>query len=331
MNSHVFEQIAMMCQESESLKERVCVLSADTSRSVKTEICTKSLGVFSRHNPRAGLFTLPLTENLMVGMAEGLAVENYFPVIGIYESFLRIVIEELDSLCRSLDTSTQGMMVVATHAGFTCSDGRGIQSVGLPSTLAVMPKLTYWEPASCADARELTRSIIGRRRGIHVLRCPRADYCYPMTPETVCVLGSGGSAAYMRPQVRDPRGILIICNGSLLREAVQAAQECRCAGVEAAIVCVRCRHLSEYERGLFRAWLRRSRAVVTVHDSFGGYLEHWMYDTLGNVEARGIQVRHLEAKGYGQSGRYAKLLSDQGLDGDAITQAILEVHDETSP
>src|SRR4030042_48372 len=273
MYSEVFKNQGIECAKNPPLRNKIAVLSADTSRSVKTIQVADVLGIFGPDAYRGRMLRRPLAENLLFGIAEGLSHEHLFPIVGIYESLIKIVMEELESLCRSL-SPTKGIVIVATHSGYSCSDGRGIQSITIPVILSKLPNLNYIEPTSLKDAAIITKELLQRRKGIYVLRCPGKEFCLEQLPPQILDLGFWDDEPIRDRNEESAPEVVIVCNGSLVQEATRVLELTQRYGIQVRIIVMRCLSLTNRESAWLRELLEQTSLVITIHDSFGGYFRN---------------------------------------------------------
>ncbi|MFC1635604.1 transketolase C-terminal domain-containing protein [Planctomycetota bacterium] len=319
MYNEVFKNVRIECEKNPRLLNNITVLSADTSISVKTIQVAEVLGIFGPDAYQGRMLRLPLAENLLLGIAEGLSHEHLFPIVGIYESLIRIVMEELESICRSL-SPTKGIVIVATHSGYSCPDGRGIQSITLPSILSKLPNLNYIEPTSLKDAAIITKELLQRRKGIYVLRCPRKEFCLEQLPPRILELGFWDDESIRGKNEEIDADVVIVCNGSLAKEATRVIDIVHRWGIQVRILLLRCLSLANKESAWLRELLERANLIITIHDSFGGYLRNVIEKHL--MFSCNVNVCHFEAQGFGQSGTYNELLNVNGLDAQSIVKCI---------
>jgi len=272
-----------------------------------------------------------MAENLELGIAEGLAGEGLFPVVGIYEAFIRIVIEELSSFCRSMDLESQGLLVVATHSGFTCRDGRGIQSVDIPALLDHIPGLIYWEPTCAADADRVIDFIFEEQTGMHIIRCPRLEFCchdFGISSEFECgfdfISKSSGSTATGDD---NRNGIILICNAPLVEQALDVQNRAKKDSIEVGVIVVRSPRQIRQNPKHFIDCILYAKAIILMHDSIGGYLKNALSDLVRQSLCESEAIVSVESKGYGDSGQYMDLLKANELDSESIWRTLKEVHE----
>jgi transketolase C-terminal domain/subunit len=108
-------------------------------------------------------------------------------------------------------------------------------------------------------------------------------------------------------------------------EAAEASATARHQGTQNQVIAVRSTRLDHAQEAWLEERLANATRIVTVHDSYGGYLRHWVLTHLKGNGCDGRKVRSLDVAGFGSCGEYSELLKTHGLDAGSILSAMAEV------
>ncbi len=167
-------------------------------------------------------FDVGIAEGHAVTMAAGMARQGLLPVFAVYSSFLQ---RGFDMLIH--DVALQGLHIVfcVDRAGLVGSDGETHQGLFDISYLGTVPGMTVMCPASFEELREMLYAALFHTEGPVAVRYPRGgegryEGC-DMSPETV---------------LREGKDLTIICYGTMVNEALDAADKLSLQGISAEIV-----------------------------------------------------------------------------------------------
>lgn len=168
-------------------------------------------------------FDVGIAEGHAVTMAAAMAKQGLTPVFAVYSSFLQ---RGFDMLLH--DVALQGLHVVfcVDRAGLVGSDGETHQGLFDVSYLGTVPGMTVLCPASFAELREMLSFALFNVTGPVAVRYPRGGEgrytgCDDLKPETV---------------LREGEDLTIICYGTMVNEALDAADRLALQGISAEIV-----------------------------------------------------------------------------------------------
>ena len=169
-------------------------------------------------------FDVGIAEEHAVSMAGGLAKQGMVPVVAIYSTFLQ---RSFDQLMQDIALLKLHVVLAVDRAGLVGEDGathHGTFDVGF---LRQIPGMKILAPASMAEQKEMLRWAVQEYGGPVAIRYPRGgdrDYT-----------GSRWSPEGMPVCHRAGKDITILTYGTLVNNAMAAANQLREQGVEAAV------------------------------------------------------------------------------------------------
>lgn len=279
------------------------VLDADTSHSTQTWI-------FGAKYP--GRFVnCGIAEANMVSVAAGMAACGMIPVVSTFAFLLTLRAGE--QVRSQVAYSKLNVKLAGGYAGLSdFADGASHQSVMDIAVMRAMPNMTVICPGDAESTEELLRQAISMPGPVY-FRLSRDEVPrYPIERRHIRI----GKAI----RRREGRDIAIFSTGSILEEAMTAAEELQQGGIAARVIDMHTvKPLDEEEVASAAA---ETRALMTVeeHNVVGG-----LGDAVASVLAqRGLAVRFVKAgiqDRFGQSGAYAALKDHYGISATAIVAA----------
>ena len=171
------------------------------------------------------LFDVGIAEEHAVSMAGGLAKQGMIPVVALYSTFLQ----------RAYDQIIQDVAILKLHvvfaidrAGLVGEDGEthhGVFDVGF---LRHIPGMRLLAPASCLEQQQMLTWAVKEFDGPVAVRYPRggdlgySDSCWDGSADAVCH--------------RRGKDIAIITYGTLIGQALEAAELLAKRGIDAAVI-----------------------------------------------------------------------------------------------
>lgn len=256
-------------------------------------------------------FDVGIAEGHAVTMAAGMAKQGLVPVFAVYSSFLQ---RGFDMLIH--DAALMGLHIVfcVDRAGLVGSDGETHQGLFDISYLGAVPSMAVLCPASFAELREMLRFAL-TLPGPVAVRYPRGGEgrykdC-DVHPETV---------------LREGKDLTIVCYGTMVNEALDAADRLAMQGISAEIVKLGMVFPNSYEQCL--ASLKKTKKLLAPEEvCAAGCIGRRILDACAEKQLRLSAARLLNlGDGIIPHGTVEELRRDYGIDADAIVRSASELN-----
>lgn len=269
---------------------------------------------FKQRYPRR-MFDVGIAEEHAMSMAGGLAKQGMTPVIALYSTFLQ---RSYDMILQDICMLNLPVILAVDRAGLVGEDGEthhGIYDVGF---LRHAPGMKILCPASLQEAEDMLRWAAKERSGPVAIRYPK-----------------GGNGAYTASSWkgenscvcihREGKDIAILTYGTLVNNAMEAADILSEHGVEATVIRLTCIHSLQAEDILPK--LPASKKLFIAEEIAGncGIREHiscLIKDSDPDFTVCGVDLGNR----YIQHGAVDKLYDHYGLSAEKLAQSIMEVH-----
>lgn len=174
---------------------------------------------FARQFPKR-YFDVGIAEGHAVCLAGGLAKQGMIPVVAVYSTFLQ---RAYDMLLQDVAMQRLHVVFAVDRAGLVGPDGETHQGIFDAAYLRTVPGMTVLCPANGRELERMLSQAICQMDGPVAVRYPR-----------------GGDGAYtgvcLDPVLRPGRDVTIIAYGTMINEALQAAQLLEARGIRAAVL-----------------------------------------------------------------------------------------------
>ncbi len=256
-------------------------------------------------------FDVGIAEGHAVTMAAGMAKQGLVPVFAVYSSFLQ---RGFDMLIH--DAALMGLHIVfcVDRAGLVGSDGETHQGLFDIGYLGAVPGMAVLCPASFAELREMLRFAL-TLPGPVAVRYPRGGEgrykdC-DVHPETV---------------LREGKDLTIVCYGTMVNEALDAADRLALQGISAEIVKLGMVFPNSYEQCL--ASLKKTKKLLAPEEvCAAGCIGRRILDACAEKQLRLSAARLLNlGDGIIPHGTVEELRRDYGIDADAIVRSASELN-----
>jgi 1-deoxy-D-xylulose-5-phosphate synthase len=267
---------------------------------------------FSKEYPER-FYDVGIAEQHGVTMAAALAAGGMKPVFAVYSTFLQRAYDQLLH-----DTSMQKLPVVfaVDRAGIVGEDGETHQGLFDLSYLRSIPNMTIMAPSNEDELQQMVLSALNYTDGPVAIRYPRDKVVgVEIRPPTPLPHGKG-------ELIRQGEDLLIIAAGTVVNQAMEAAEKLFWQGIKAAVI--NARFVKPLDRELIISWSRRCGRVITVEENVlpGGFGSA----VLELFEQKGvyIPVKRLGVNDcFVPHGTRAQMLACCGLDTEGIYNAAL--------
>jgi transketolase len=287
--------------------ERVVALSADLTESTRAN-------TFAEAYPKR-FIEVGVAEQNMASVASGMAAMGKIPFIASYAMFSPG--RNWEQIRTTVAYNNANVKIAGAHAGVSVGpDGATHQAIEDIALMRAMPNMVVLAPADEHEARKATLAA-AQFEGPVYFRLGRSATPTVTTPESPFEIGKA-EIVYSRDQSHE-RKIGIVVTGSLLYNALKAAEALEADGVGASVL-----HLATIkplDGAALEAFAKDHDALVTVEEhqingGLGGAVAEYLSETTPTKIARiGVQDQ------FGQSGTPEELIAHYGMDVPAITAA----------
>ncbi len=176
-------------------------------------------------------FDVGIAEEHAMSMAGGLAKQGMIPVIALYSTFLQ---RSYDMILQDIAMLKLHCVIAVDRAGLVGDDGEthhGVFDVGF---LRQAPGMTICCPASRKELQDMLTWAVEHQSGPVAIRYPRGgdlDYC-----DTDWKLDLGDSTKGVAVRHREGKDVTILTYGTMLQNAMDAAQLLSQQGIEATVI-----------------------------------------------------------------------------------------------
>ena len=302
-----FGQAALELPE---IDDRVVVLTSD--------LCVFSgLERFKGKYPDR-LYNVGIAEQNMVGVAAGFAREGFIPFATTYAAFASM--RCADQVKVNMGYMGLPIKLVGLTAGFAVGSlGATHMSLEDVSVMRAMPNVTVLSPADCTAA---VKAVVA------AATCPGPVYLRlsgPM-PNPIVYKGECPFEVGKANVLRDGTDVTFIATGSMVYQALKAAELLEGDGVSAEVVDMHTIQPLD-EEAVSRASGRKLIVTVEEHSVVGG-LGSAVAEQLARLPRHPRLVRVGHEGRYPLAGSYADLIRSDGLDAEGIRGRVVKLIQE---
>jgi len=267
-------------------------------------------------------YDVGIAESAAVDIAAGLAKTGMRPVVCIYSTFLQ---RGFDQIFQEVSLQNLPVVFCVDRAGMVGADGathHGLMDIGY---LRMLPNVVLTAPADAAEMREALRFATTHNQAV-VIRYPKDSVpTNPLAQTASAKPFELGKSVVVR---RTPHSALVIVSyGTLLVEAVEAAERLDSMGIGADVI--NARFASPVDEGLLDLLVAGKR-LLTIEDH---YLSCGFGSALLELAAsRGCELGRIRVLGaprrfFGHHSRAAQLM-EAGVTADEIVKTAKELVSE---
>lgn len=286
------------------LDHRVVVLDADLSRSTTTDR-------FAHRYPER-FFNVGIAEQNLVGMAAGLSMTGLVPFATTYAVFIS---RAFDQIRQAVAFAATNVKVVATHAGLAASyDGGSHQGILDLALMRALPGMTVLSPVDYHAARGAILAAASRQGPVYVRLQKEA---VPILTPVDQAFEIGTTHTF-----RDGDDVAIFATGSMVSQALDAAERLAERGVEARVVEVGT--LKPLDRSAVREAAIACGCAVTAeeHSRYGGLHDAVLHALAGEIRCPAVAVAIDDR--FGETGSWQQLRHHHGLSAEGIFSSALQ-------
>ncbi len=256
-------------------------------------------------------FDVGIAEGHAVTMAAAMAKQSLVPVFAVYSSFLQ---RGVDMLIHDIALQKLHTVLCVDRAGLVGSDGETHQGLFDISYLGMVPGMTVLCPANFAELREMLGHALRSISGPVAVRYPR-----------------GGEGKYLdctlsaETVVKEGKDLTIVCYGTMVNEALAAAEKLSGLGITAEIVKLGIVFPNSYETVL--SSLRKTGKLLAVEEvCAAGCIGQRVLTACAErkLSLQGAKLLNL-GEGIIPQGTVAELRHDYGIDAQGIVHAASEL------
>ncbi|USN88941.1 MAG: transketolase family protein [Candidatus Nomurabacteria bacterium] len=291
--------------------ERIVALCCDLTESTQTH---KFANEFPHRFVQVGI-----AEQSMASVASGMAAMGKIPFIASYAMFSPG--RSWEQIRTTICYNNSNVKVVGAHAGVSVGpDGATHQAIEDMAIMRVIPNMVVIAPADVHEARKATLAA-AKYDGPVYFRLGRSATPVVTTPETPFEIGKA-QVMYLRDAAHE-QTVGIVVTGSLLFNAIKAAEELNAAGIGASVLHMATIKPLDTEALLSFANEHKTLVTVEEHQITGG-LGSAVAEYLSSV--RPTKIARVGVKDrFGESGEPDELISHFGMDVPGIVAAAKEV------
>ena len=254
-------------------------------------------------------FDVGIAEGHAVTMAAAMAKQGLVPVFAVYSSFLQ---RGIDMLIHDLALQKLHAVLCVDRAGLVGSDGETHQGLFDISYLGMVPGMTVLCPANYAELREMLGHALHSVSGPAAVRYPR-----------------GGEGRYSdcavsaESVVREGADLTVVCYGTMVNEALDAADSLSALGVSTEIVKLGIVFPNDYT-GVLSSLRKTGRLLMAEEVCAAGCVGERILSACAEngLSLQGAKLLNL-GDGVIPHGTVAELRRDYGIDARAITRTAL--------
>ena len=261
------------------------------------------------------LFDVGIAEEHAVSMAGGLAKQGMIPVVALYSTFLQ---RSYDMILQDICMLNLPVILAIDRAGLVGEDGEthhGIYDVGF---LRHAPGMKILCPASLMETADMLRWSVNRKAGPVAIRYPRGgngvytDSGWNDAASSVCVHRTGND-------------LTIITYGTLVNNAISAAERLSQDGIDATVLRLMC--VNPLDVGELISKMPVGKNVFIVEEIAGncGIHEHLACLLRQENSEYVVYGRDLGNR-YIQHGALNRLYDCYGISAEKLAEWIREVH-----
>lgn len=300
------QKLAATLDELMAKDEKIVVLDADLSRPNGTN------PLYEKYPTRC--FNCGIQEQNMVGVAAGLAAYGFKPIVVTFTPFATRRV--CDQIAISVAYAKNKITIIGTDPGITAELNGGthmsMEDVGV---IRSIPTMTIYDAVDANQLGQALEQVINYEGPVYV-RMPRKSRPDVFGPDYKFEL-------FKADVVKEGKDVSIIATGTMVREALDAAEMLKSEGVNAEVISVNT--IKPLDKDTILASVKKTNKVVTVenHNVVGG-----LYAAICELLCAEYPVK-VKAIGvhdeFGQVGLYNDLAKYYKMTAADIAEAVKEI------
>jgi 1-deoxy-D-xylulose-5-phosphate synthase len=264
-------------------------------------------------------FDVGIAEGHGVTFAAGLATRGVRPIVTIYSTFLQ---RGYDNIIHDVALQKLPVVFAMDRAGLVGEDGETHMGLYDIAYMLSVPGMTVAAPKDGAEMLGLLRAAVDHTDGPFCFRYPRD--ASPDIPGAMSEITATPYATW--DVVRQGRDFAILAVGTMVNQALAAAELLAADGVDVSVV--NCRYMKPYDEVTLNAILASHTHVLTVEEGtivngFGSFISSVIHRQAPTVRTavHGVPDRII------YSAPRKKQLAALGLDPAGIADRVRAMHD----
>lgn len=231
-----------MCKLAEK-EPKLCAISA-------AMVHGTGLAEFSQKFPER-CFDVGIAEGHAVSMAGGLAKQGMVPVVAVYSTFLQ---RAYDMILQDVSMQNLHVVFAVDRAGLVGNDGETHHGTFDINFLRSVPNMQILCPSNQAELEVMLEEAVLEMDGPVAVRYPR-----------------GGDGAYTEiaqtPVLREGKDVTLISYGTLINEALEAAELLEKDGIEAEVI--KLNSVKPFDLETITASVEKTRRLIVAEECIG--------------------------------------------------------------
>lgn len=276
--------------------KRIVALTADLGESlrmlkIRDEIPTR-------------FFDIGVAEANMAGIAAGLALGGFVPVAGTFGVFLT---RAFDHIRLQICQNNLHAVLVGSHGGVSNAlDGGSAHALEDLAYMRALPNMTVIYPADAAEMRQALPAAIASEGPVY-LRLYR---------ESTPIVTRGQSFEIGKAYVlRVGTDVTVIATGPQVAFALEAAEKLQGDGISAEVVNVHTLQPIDVDT-IVQSAVKTGKVITAEDHAINGGLGSAVAEVLS--EHQPTSLRRVAVRTFGESGKYAELIAQLGIDAQGI-------------
>ncbi len=279
--------------------EKIVALSADLQDSTKA--------IYFQKEFTDRFFNVGISEQDLIGIASGLALEGFIPFVSSFACFLTT--RPYDMIRIQAGYNRTNIKLVATHSGLTVGeDGATAQALEDIAVMRVIPNMMVFSPVDAVETKKIVKAA-AKIDGPVYIRLARAKYPIITKEEDEFCVGKGNI-------LKDGEDLSIIAIGLMVSESLKAAEMLEKDGYSVRVINMST--IKPIDKDLIVRSAEKTGLVLTVE-------EHQVNGGFGSAVAEVLsQKRPVKMKimgvedSFGESGSPEDLLEKYKLNAKSI-------------
>ncbi|MFH0712193.1 MAG: transketolase C-terminal domain-containing protein [archaeon] len=258
-----------------------------------------------------------IQEQNAIGMAAGLAIEGFRPVVPSFGSF--ITGRAYEQIMISLGYNDVGALIVGTHSGLAIGkDGQTQMGITDINVMRGIPRMEIFQPADAIEARQITDYLL-RASNLAYLRLSR-------TPSPF-VLPEDYKFEFNKAKIlRGGKNLIFIASGDTVYNCLEASKELYNRGdIDSSVINVSTLKPIDEETILDCARKVKGIVIVEDHSTIGGLAT--IVSEVITKYGVGTRVKSIGIEGFGESGDPKDLYEKHGMNVGGIIKTALNFYE----